>query len=82
MERYRRTVRTNIKNEDKEEFKVKLIRQSIICGAIFAVVFVISLLKTDTAKNISDRIDYTLSYTVDYKATVMDIMDKIAGMVK
>ncbi len=82
MERYRRTVRTNAKKEDKEEFKLKLIRQSIICGVIFASVFVISLLKTDTAKNISEKIDYTLSYTVDYKATVMEIMDKIAGMIK
>lgn len=82
MERYRRTVRTNIKNEDKIEFKVKFIRQSIICGIIFSIVFIISLLKTDTAQIIHKHIDDTLSYTVDYKATIMEIADKITGIIK
>lgn len=82
MERYRRTVRTNVKNEDKVDFKVKFVRQSIVCGVVFAIVFVISLLKTDTATIIHKHIDRTLSYTVDYKSTIMEIADKIAGIIK
>ncbi len=82
MERYRRTVRTSPKNEDKVDFKTKVIRQSVICGVIFAVVFIISLLKTETATKLSERIESTLSYTVNYRATVMEIADKITGLIK
>lgn len=82
MERYRRTVRGGTKNEDKADFKIKIIRQSIVCVIIFASVFIISLLKTTTAQKLNERIGYTLSYTVDYKSAFMDIVNKITSFTK
>lgn len=82
MERYRRTRSRNINKEDKVEFKVKFARQSIVCGVIVVIVSIISVLKTDTAIKLSERIGATLSYTVDYKATVAEIMDKINNFTK
>ena len=82
MERYRRTRQRNINKEDKVEFKVKLARQSVVCGVIVVIVSVISVLKTDTAIKLSERIGSTLSYTVDYKATLSEIMDKINNLTK
>lgn len=82
MERYRRTVRGGTKNEDKVDFKVKIMRQSIVCVIIFVSVFVISLLKTTTAQKLNERIGYTLSYTVDYKSAFMDIVNKITAFTK
>lgn len=82
MERYRRGVRGNAKKEDKVDFRIKFIRQSIVCGVIFIAVFIIGLLKTGTAQKLTERIGYTLSYTVDYKATVMDIVGKITDITK
>lgn len=82
MERYRRAVRGNTRKEDKVSFKVKIIRQSIVCSIILLLVFVIGLLKTDTARKLTERISSTLSYTVDYKSTVMDMVSKIKDMAK
>ena len=77
MERYRQGVRGNPAQEEKVPFKVKLIRQSIVCAVIVIIVFIISLLRTNTAQKLTERIGYTLSYTVDYKATIMDITERI-----
>lgn len=77
MERYRKGVRGNPAQEEKVPFKVKLIRQSIVCAVIVIIVFIISLLRTNTAQKLTERIGYTLSYTVDYKATIMDITERI-----
>ncbi len=77
MERYRKGVRGNTGQEEKVPFRVKFIRQSIVCGVIVIIVFIISLLRTSTAQKLTERIGYTLSYTVDYKATVMDIAERI-----
>ena len=77
MERYRKGVRGNPAQEEKVPFKVRFIRQSIVCGAIVIIVFIISLLRTTTAQKLTERIGYTLSYTVDYKSTVMDIAERI-----
>lgn len=77
MERYRRARGRHIKNEEKPDFKTTIIRQSIICSVIFAVVFVIGLLKTETAVNISHRIQNSISYTVDYQATVKEMVSAI-----
>ena len=82
MERYKRTRPVNINKEDKVDFKVKLARQSLVCGVIIVIVAVISLLKTDTAIKLSERIDSVLTYTVDYKATAEDIMNKINNFTK
>lgn len=82
MERYRRTRASAANKEDKADFKVKIARQSIVCGIIITVVFVISFLKTDTAEKVKERIDSTLSYTVDYKSTVAEIMDRINNFTK
>lgn len=81
MERYRRTSR-NANKKDKVEYKVKFARQAIVCGVIVVLVSVISVLKTDTAEMVSERIGSTLSYTVDYKETVKDIMSKINEFTK
>ncbi len=77
MERYRKGVRGNTNQSDKVPFRVKFLRQSIICSVIVIVVFIISLLRTNTAQKLTERIGYTLSYTVDYKATIMDIAERI-----
>lgn len=77
MERYRR----NADLKDKTPFKTKFVRQCVVCGIIVGVVFVISLLKSDTAAVLTERIEYTLSYTVDYKSAVMDIVEKIKSIV-
>ena len=77
MERYRKGVRGNTGQEEKLPFKVKFIRQSIVCGVIVLVIFIISLLRTTTAQKLTERIGYTLSYTVDYKSAVMDIAERI-----
>ena len=77
MERYRKGVRTTADQKEKVPFKVKIARQSIICAVIFAIVFLTSLLRTNTAGKFTERIGNTLSYTVDYKATVMDIAKRI-----
>lgn len=82
MERYRRTVRGGTKNEDKVDFKVKIMRQSIVCVIIFVSVFLVSLLRTNTAQKLNERIGYTLSYTVDYKSAFMDIVNKITAVTK
>ena len=81
MERYRRTSR-NVNKKDKVEYKVKFARQAIVCGVIVVLVSVISVLKTDTAEMVIERIGSTLSYTVDYKETVKDIMSKINEFTK
>ena len=77
MERYRKGVRSNTDQKDKAPFKVRFTRQSIICGVIFLIVFLTGLLRTNTAQKFTERIGYTLSYTVDYKTTVMDIAKRI-----
>lgn len=82
MERYRRTVRGGTKNEDKVDFKVKIMRQSIVCVIIFVSIFLVSLLRTNTAQKLNERIGYTLSYTVDYKSAFMDIVNKITAVTK
>lgn len=82
MERYRRGIRPNTKNGDKVDFRTKFIRQSIVCCVVFIIVFVISLLKTNTAQKFTERIGYTLSYTVDYKATVIDMAEKLKELTK
>ncbi|MEE1043393.1 MAG: hypothetical protein UH854_05460 [Clostridia bacterium] len=81
MERYRRTTR-NVNKKDKVEYKVKFARQAMVCGVIILVVSLISILKTDTAEKVSSRIGSTLSYTVDYKETVKDIINKINEFTK
>lgn len=80
MERYRKGVRGNTGQEEKLPFKVKFIRQSIVCGVIVLVIFIISLLRTTTAQKLTERIGYTLSYTVDYKSAVMDIAERIKSL--
>ena len=82
MERYRRGVRGKSGQAEKVPFKVKLIRQSIVGGVIVIIVFTISLLRTTTAQKLTERIGYTLSYTVDYKATVIDIAEKLKELTK
>ncbi len=82
MERYRRTRSRNTNMEDKSDFKVKITRQSIICAGIIIILSVVSVLKTDTALKLNERIESTLSYTVDYKATVTEIMNKINDLIK
>lgn len=82
MERYRRTRTRNTNIEDKVGFKVKVARQSIVCIGIIIVLSIVSVLKTDTAVKLNERIEYTLSYTVDYKATVVEIMNKINKFIK
>jgi len=82
MERYRRSNARNINKEDKTDYKVKIARQSIICGVIVLIVSVISVLKSETAENLSGKIGDALSYTVDYKNAVADIVDKISDFTK
>ena len=82
MERYKRTRARNINKEDKAVFKVKIARQSIVCGIIVVFVAVISVLQTNTAVKIRERVDDALSYTVDYESVVGDIMEKINDFTK
>lgn len=63
-------------------YKEKFLRQSIICICIFAVVFVIGCFKTNTAVNITKKIQSSVSYTVDYENTVKTIMSKIDKLTK
>ena len=77
MERYRKGVRGTADQKDKVPFKVRFARQSVICGVIFLIVFLTGLLRTNTAQKFTERISNTLSYTVDYKTTVMDIAKRI-----
>ena len=77
MERYRKGVRGTADQRDKVPFKVRFARQSVICGVIFLIVFLTGLLRTNTAQKFTERISNTLSYTVDYKTTVMDIAKRI-----
>ena len=77
MERYRKGVRGTADQRDKVPFKVRCARQSVICGVIFLIVFLTGLLRTNTAQKFTERISNTLSYTVDYKTTVMDIAKRI-----
>ena len=81
MERYRRTSR-NVNKKDKIEYRVKFARQAIVCGIIIVVVSVINVLKSDTAEKVSERINSTLTYTVDYKGAVEDIVSKINEFTK
>ena len=74
---------SNYGNEkDKMDYKEKFIKQSIICVIIFAVIFIISLLNTKTASLVTDRVESSLSYTVDYKTAVTEIVDRIKNVVK
>lgn len=77
MERYRRTAVRHTDKDQKPDFKIKLIRQTIVCAAIFAIVSVIGLLKSDTAISITDKIQSSISYTVDYEETVKEILSAI-----
>lgn len=77
MERYRRTAVRHTDKDEKPDFKTKLVRQTIVCATIFAVVSVIGLLKSDTAVGITDKIQSSISYTVDYEETVKEILSAI-----
>ena len=77
MERYRRTAVRHTDKDEKPDFKTKLVRQTIVCATIFAVVSAIGLLKSDTAISITDKIQSSISYTVDYEETVKEILSAI-----
>ncbi len=78
MERYRRQRGEHLRKGDRDFLKIKIIRQTIVCALIFAAVFAIGLLKTDTAANISNNIKKSISYTVDYRSAVGEIVSKIS----
>ena len=82
MERYRRASSRRYKSEDKPNIKTKIVRQSVVCGVIVALVLAIGLFKTDTANVITSRIQNTISYTVDYKETVKRIFSVINKLTK
>lgn len=82
MERYRRRRGEHIRKEDRDFLKIKIIRQTIVCVLIFAAVFGIGLLKTDTAVNISNNIKKSISYTVDYRSAVEEIVSKITNFTR
>lgn len=77
MERYRRTRGQHLRREEGDFWKIKFIRQCIVCTVIFAAVFAIGLLKTETAESISKNIRRSISYTVDYRSAVKDIFSSI-----
>lgn len=82
MERYRRASQRRHKNDEKPDFKTKLVRQGVVCGVIVATVLVIGLFKTDTATAVTSRIQNSISYTVDYKEAVQKIFSAINRLTK
>ena len=82
MERYRRRENTNVQKADKKAFKKILKKQTIVCAVIFCLVFLITLLKTETAEKFTGCINQAISYTVDYRGTVTDIVSKIKNFAK
>lgn len=77
MERYRRVRGEHLRKGNNDLLKTRIIRQTIASVVIFASVFAIKLLDTDTANTISENIKKSLSYTVDYRATVEEIFGAI-----
>lgn len=82
MERYRRAPARRNKNEEKTNLKTRLLRQSAVCGVILGVVLVVGMFETDTATAVTDRIQNSISYTVDYKETVQKIFSAINRLTK
>lgn len=82
MDRYRRTGTRHIRDNEKTSFKALLIRQGVISAAIFAVVFVIGLIKSETAMNITEKIHSSISYTVNYQEAVYDIISAVSDFTR
>lgn len=82
MERYRRYQGHGRDQNEKTEFKVVFIRQTIICTVLVLLFFAISVLKTDTAKSISKKVKDTVSYTVDYKQAVSNMTASIKNIME
>ena len=82
MERYRRAPARRNKIESKTDFKTKIRRQSVVCVAILCIVMIVSVFKTDTATAIINRVQNSVSYTVDYKASVSKLFAAINRLTK
>lgn len=82
MERYKRKKGEHIRKEDGNFWKIKIIRQTVICTVIFFSVLGIGFLETQTAENISKNIKKSISYTVDYRSAVEEMYSKITDMAR
>ncbi len=82
MERYRRVRGEHLRKTNHNLLKTGIVRQTIASTVIFALVFAINLLDTNTANTISENIKKSLSYTVDYRATVEEIFGAITDFAR